>query len=126
MRCEIDRSARTGRPLSVMFGDLDDFKRVNDREGHAAGDLLLRQTAAILVRHFRSTDLVCRHGGDEFVVLLPETGSKEALDLARRAVEVVGKVLEQDHQSGISLGVVTFVQAPASSEAALMVADELL
>lgn len=126
LKLEIDRSARTGRPISVMMGDLDNFKKVNDKAGHDAGDCLLQRTAAALLGHFRSTDLVSRYGGDEFVVLLPETGNKEALELAQRGIDVVGAVLAESYQSGISLGVVTFVQAPTSAEAVFAAADEML
>ena len=73
-----------GSPLSLLLVDLDDFKRVNDRWGHVEGDAMLRKTGRMLRESSRHTDAVCRYGGDEFVLLLPETSSAEAYALAER------------------------------------------
>ena len=70
---EITRMQRTGRPACVVLVDIDHFKAVNDEFGHAAGDAVLKLTAKTLVAHTRSTDTVARWGGEEFVLLLPET-----------------------------------------------------
>ena len=81
---------RRGRELTVLFVDLDDFKDVNDVFGHAAGDALLREVAARLLRTTRPGDLCARLGGDEFAVLLPETGEKAAAAVAERIVLAIG------------------------------------
>jgi diguanylate cyclase (GGDEF)-like protein len=82
---EILRLGRYGGSLVVAFIDLDDFKSVNDRFGHAAGDDLLRTIATLVSDRLRRTDIVARAGGDEFVILLPQTG----IDEARPALESI-------------------------------------
>jgi diguanylate cyclase (GGDEF)-like protein len=81
---ELKRGARYGRAFSVFFIDLDRFKSVNDRFGHAAGDAALQEFARVLGENLRPVDLPSRWGGEEFVVLLPETGPEEALRAAER------------------------------------------
>ncbi|MGH8874981.1 MAG: diguanylate cyclase, partial [Acidimicrobiia bacterium] len=106
---ELERARRYDRELSVVVGDLDDFKGVNDLYGHAAGDAVLRQMGKVLRTHLREVDIACRVGGEEFAVLMPETGAEGALHAAerlRRAVEeasvpLVGRVR-------MSLGVSVF------------------
>jgi GGDEF domain-containing protein len=73
VRLENDRLRRYGRPVAVVSADIDDLKAVNDREGHPAGDVLIRAAADLLRAHARAADRVARVGGDEFLVLLPET-----------------------------------------------------
>ncbi len=73
-----------GRKMVVMFADLDKFKSVNDTYGHAAGDAVLKQFSGILCDCMRSSDIVARFGGDEFVLLLPDTGLEEARQVAER------------------------------------------
>ena len=81
---EIERAHRYTRPLAVAFVDIDHFKSVNDTYGHHAGDLVLRRVASVLSSNVRTTDLVGRYGGEEFMLLLPETGADEAAALAEK------------------------------------------
>ena len=81
---ELARCKREGRPLSVMMLDVDHFKRINDTHGHQAGDEVLKQLAAILADKCRLADVVCRFGGEEFLLLLPDMPLEVALERAER------------------------------------------
>ncbi|MDR0965654.1 MAG: GGDEF domain-containing protein [Myxococcales bacterium] len=84
MGIEFARCRRHGRPCSLLILDIDLFKQVNDTQGHAAGDAMLRALGALLCRSLRADDVVGRFGGDEFVVIMPEIGEPQALLVARR------------------------------------------
>ncbi len=87
---EFSRSQRYTRPVTLLMIDVDHFKAYNDRNGHPAGDIVLKEVSRILIRNVRGTDVVARYGGEEFVVLLPETPLEAGLNVAekiRRAVE---------------------------------------
>lgn len=75
---EIRRAIRSEQALGVLMLDLDHFKNFNDTYGHEAGDAVLRETAAFLVRSIRAEDFVCRYGGEEFVVVLPTADTRAA------------------------------------------------
>lgn len=81
---EIRRAQRYERKFSLVFGDVDHFKVINDTFGHAAGDAVLKQLATIFRLDARATDMVCRYGGEEFVLLLAETTPQEALTITER------------------------------------------
>jgi diguanylate cyclase (GGDEF)-like protein len=84
LKREIERAHRHRRELAVIIFDIDHFKIVNDRYGHAAGDAVLRQVATIAEQAIRSTDTIARYGGEEFVLIAPETDKASALELAER------------------------------------------
>jgi len=81
---ELSRAARFGGPLSVVIGDLDDFKAVNDEHGHPVGDTVLREFALVLARSVRDVDIAARWGGEEFLLVLPGTDADGAVRLAQR------------------------------------------
>jgi len=101
---ELARARRHGQVFSVLYLDLDGFKRVNDVAGHAAGDELLRRVALAIGVAVRGEDFVARHGGDEFAVLLPATAEEEARRVAARIVAAVERTAADDPRvSGLSV-----------------------
>ena len=128
-RREIARMQRTGRPACVVLVDIDHFKAVNDRYGHAAGDAMLKLTAETLAAHTRSTDTVARWGGEEFVLLLPETDLAAAQVVAekcRLAVSAQKSARTGFHRPvTITLGV-SLIYPGDTSEAAIARADAAL
>lgn len=112
LRDEIKRSERHRRPLSVAMLDLDHFKAVNDRHGHLVGDSILRTVAETFRLRLRTTDQIGRFGGEEFIVILPETQLEQALELAedlRISVESIDFHTERGErvQTRVSIGVAT-------------------
>jgi diguanylate cyclase (GGDEF)-like protein len=113
-------SARYGRPLSVALLDIDDFKSVNDKHGHAAGDAMLSAVAQAIAGAVRASDMAARYGGDEFAILAPETGPDDARKLAERVLEAIreAEIVADDGQrvrvTG-SIGVTVMID-PADSE----------
>jgi diguanylate cyclase (GGDEF)-like protein len=106
LRQEVARSARSHSPLALLMMDLDKFKPINDRYGHADGDRVLHSIGATIKAAVRTNDIVARYGGDEFVVLMPETSVEHAELVARR---VVSGILQRRHDlsdgSHVSVGV---------------------
>ena len=104
---EIGRAQRSTGRLSCMLLDLDDFKLVNDRHGHGAGDAVLREVAQALMGEFRAFDRVARYGGDEFVAILPEADLESAVAAAGRALERLRNIALPSVPEGVfaSIGV---------------------
>ena len=102
---EMDRAQRHKYPLSVLMLDLDYFKSINDTHGHHMGDLVLKATASALLECSRKTDFVGRLGGEEFVVLLPNTDYAIAMKLAERYRENIEKATSNDIPFTCSIGV---------------------
>lgn len=124
---EIDRARRYGRPLALAYIDLDDFKSVNDRFGHGAGDELLKVAAAILNISLRRSDTVARVGGDEFAVLLPETGGDQAREVMLRLQRQFCAAMRAHRTPvSISIGVAAFQRPPESADEAIGTADGLM
>ncbi len=81
---EIERERRTKKPISMVFFDIDGFKRINDNYGHLAGSQVISEIGLLLKSSIRKMDIAIRYGGDEFIMLLPETGSENSLTLVKR------------------------------------------
>ena len=121
-------SLKTGKPFSVLLVDLDRFKEVNDRYGHLVGDAVLRQLAELLRSRLRKDDSVARFGGDEFVLILPLTGSREAGLLAEELRELITshRFTEHDIAVSVSVGVSTHQVGAHGVDDVLRSADEAL
>ncbi len=118
---QLGLAQRYGYAVSVALIDLDDFKNINDTQGHLAGDAMLREVAACFQRNVRHSDTAARFGGDEFVLLLPHTTGVEArLLLERVAQDVAARNLT------VSAGVATFPEDGATLDALLAHADDEL
>ena len=102
-------SSRSGRPICMMMLDVDFFKRVNDSYGHAEGDLVLQIVAAAIVANLRVSDYVCRYGGEEFAVLLPQTVLAQATMLAERIVIGVPRALASGWQGAATMPITVTV-----------------
>jgi len=91
VKLEFERSDRYGRSLSCLLLDVDDFKKINDEFGHCAGDQVLQRLGQLFGKHLRSSDLKCRYGGEEFVVILPEADSEVAVTVAEKMRRLIAK-----------------------------------
>ena len=121
---EWKRASRSGRPFSVVLIDLDKFKDVNDSLGHLEGDLVLARVGRLLEQKCRQSNVVARYGGDEFIILMPETGIEQAQALAERLrVWLATDPMLEEHQITGSFGVATFPVHGFSAEDIIRVAD---
>ncbi|MEX0826033.1 MAG: GGDEF domain-containing protein [Acidimicrobiia bacterium] len=120
------RAGRDGSPLTLAYFDLDHFKQVNDRLGHAAGDRILEEFTAAAAETIRGTDLLARIGGDEFVLLLPDTDAREAMVVVDRVRKILKDEETLGHPMTSSVGIASYRFPPSSVDAMLAGADELL
>jgi diguanylate cyclase (GGDEF)-like protein len=128
LRKETKRAMRSGWPLSLLFIDLDGFKRINDAHGHLLGSRALIEAAAVIRGSARETDIVARFGGDEFAILLPETGMEGAQSVARRLRDRIQRyVFLADRGPGnrisASIGLATLPDVADTAEGLLQAAD---
>jgi diguanylate cyclase (GGDEF)-like protein len=128
---EIERAARFGRPLALLMMDLDLFKAVNDAHGHQRGDAVLVELAGRVRAQVRDVDTVARYGGEELVVILPETDAEGAVQAAERICDAVrrrpfGEPGEASVEVTVSIGAAVFPDHGASSSTLLRRADEAL
>lgn len=92
LKAEVERSLRYQEALSALMIDIDHFKPVNDRYGHPAGDRVLRRIAGVISSTLRASDLLCRYGGEEFLVILPHTGLEQAREAGERICKEIERV----------------------------------
>jgi diguanylate cyclase (GGDEF)-like protein/PAS domain S-box-containing protein len=128
---EIIRTQRFSRPVSLLMIDIDNFKRVNDTYGHQAGDSILQGVSASLVDQARAVDRVCRYGGEEFTVIMPETDSPLAMKAAeRQRTEIERRSFDVGDGNTIgitvSIGLVTYPEQVSSLEGLVRAADVAL
>jgi diguanylate cyclase (GGDEF)-like protein len=124
---EIERARRFRHPITLLYVDCDDFKLINDRDGHAAGDEVLREVAQALQGAVRDVDFVARVGGDEFAVLLPETDPAGAQVAVGRLQEQLSREMaRRGRPVTFSIGAATFSAGLSSLEEALREADRLM
>jgi diguanylate cyclase (GGDEF)-like protein len=130
LEAELRRSRRTRAPLSILMLDVDQFKTVNDRFGHLAGDALLHALGAQLEGMLRRTDVRCRFGGDEFLVILPETPSLGAQQVAEGLRQTLAAVRPRIPNSAaavtVSIGIAAAVPGELDPEALIARADRAL
>jgi diguanylate cyclase (GGDEF)-like protein len=128
---EIRRARRYGSSVAALFLDLDDFKRINDIHGHLVGSHVLMEMAAVILSSIRDTDAVARYGGDEFVIVLPDTGTELAGSVAERIRE---KIAQHEFNGGrrlqlklaASFGVAAFPQHASSPQQLIASADSAM
>jgi diguanylate cyclase (GGDEF)-like protein len=131
LETEVYRSSRFGYEFTVVFIDLDHFKQVNDTHGHLVGSRLLAEIGNALKAHCRLIDFAFRYGGDEFVILLPQTSKDNALNVARRLHKLIRETLWLDPE-GLSihltpsLGVASYPTDSRTKEGLLHLADEAM
>jgi diguanylate cyclase (GGDEF)-like protein len=126
LELELKRCARHGTVVSFIMADIDDFKAVNDRCGHQEGDRVLAKLAAVIVKETRDSDIGCRYGGEEFAVILPLTGAREAAEIAERIRASVAQIRAGSGALTVSLGVASCGQDATTARALVAKADRAL
>jgi diguanylate cyclase (GGDEF)-like protein len=132
LQTEIEKAKAVQLPLSLIMIDIDDFKVYNDTLGHQAGDSILRNLALLLKNQSRKMDFVCRYGGEEFTIILPQTDKKEAFMIAERLRKDIEKFtfsheeILPNKKLTVSLGLATFPQDAAIPAGLIAACDENL
>jgi two-component system cell cycle response regulator len=120
---EVERASRYNQPLTLVMVDLDHLKRVNDEQGHLAGDAAIKQTGEVLLKQSRRVDIATRYGGEEFAIILPQTpleGGKAASENWRKAIH---QCLVGPHRLSASIGVAAFPLHATTPERLIKAAD---
>lgn len=127
LKQKLHSAKRYGRIFSVIMIDLDFFKRVNDTYGHNVGDEVLKKTALILQQNCRNTDTVGRWGGEEFLIICPETGQNDAVILAEKLRHLIPTIeIQQEHVQTASFGVCSYKKTDSNPEDLIICADTAL
>ena len=132
LKTEVERAGRYGHQLSLLMIDIDNFKGYNDAYGHPAGDDALRRLARVMSRAVRGCDFIARYGGDEFVVVLPETDQTEAKTIGERLRTLVSKTIFDGTREGeesiitVSVGLATYPKDAQTKEDLVKRADQAL
>ncbi len=111
---EIMRLNRYEGNLSIMFIDIDDFKQLNDKYGHTVGDIVLKELANLIRSSLRDVDIAARFGGEEFVIMLPNTNQEGALTTAKRLQDMLKVTLLAGHTISVSIGIASYTQGLAA------------
>ena len=121
---ELNKARRYQKPLSILYVDIDNFKQINDRLGHHIGDALLCSAAKTIKSNIRAVDIIGRFGGDEFVILLAETGPESVARVARKVRDKLLHLMQNKNWAvTFSIGAVTFENPPDSVEQLVIAAD---
>jgi diguanylate cyclase (GGDEF)-like protein len=124
---ELNRSRRYEHATTIAYIDLDNFKEINDRLGHAVGDTLLVTVTEAITSNIRSTDILSRFGGDEFVILLPETPGSAAAMFLKKIHEQLDRAMSvRNWPVSFSIGAVTYPKSPPGVEEVIKKADMLM
>jgi diguanylate cyclase (GGDEF)-like protein len=128
---ELRRAVRKNASLGILMIDVDHFKSLNDTFGHEAGDAVLRSLGMLLQNHFRAEDIVCRYGGEEFTVILPDTGKEAARQRSSELCQAVKQMLVQHRgmplrSISLSIGVAIFREHGTTAASLIGAADSAL
>ncbi len=127
---ELVRAKRDRSPLSLLMIDVDHFKKVNDTHGHHVGDKILAQLATLLTTHARGSDIVCRYGGEEFLVLMPGTGEdfarSRAEEIRQKSALLIGQMEERVVHVTLSIGIAVYPAHGENWEEVVRKADNAL
>ncbi len=127
MMREHSRAVRKGMPISVMIVDIDNFKEFNDRYGHVAGDSLLKHVGLVIRQHIRLSDIPCRYGGEEFLIVFPEMKLENAVEKAENLRTLISKqAIFPTVSVTVSIGVASFPEHGATMDEVIARADEAL
>ncbi|MCM8762847.1 MAG: sensor domain-containing diguanylate cyclase [Candidatus Omnitrophica bacterium] len=132
LHTEVEKAKIENKPLSIAMIDIDDFKIYNDTLGHQLGDSILKEIAKIIKDHCRNMDYVCRYGGEEFVIIMPQTNKKEAFEIMEKLREMIERhpfpheEILPNKRLTISIGIATYPEDGTSASGLINHSDKLL